>query len=460
MATPRIWGSHARLTGPGTAILRPTTQDELVTAVRAGRHRHLRPIGSGHSFNDIASAPADSAALLLDRLNRVLAVRRYDIERPRPPMPATVGTVTVEAGITIDALLRELQSRNLTLVNVGAIREQTIAGALSTGTHGASIHVGSLSSLVVSLKLLRADGSVTTVTRDDAGHADLFRSACVGLGALGILLEVELEVVQALTLRPVRRMLTLDEFLAEGETIARTHPYARFYYFPYTDHVECVTDIPTDDPIAPQGLSHSLQRWVRGTLLDRHLAGALFTAASTVRPRQSIPAAIRLAASSRESGTGPADISWRCLTLPDLPPRHIEMEWSVPLQDWRAAVRALHTTIGPRPTPAFLAGFVISLRFVGSDGDIPLSNNYRRESLTIDIMQFHALDPYPYFAATTRAIRTATTEARPHWGKYFDLTAADLAPRYPEFEVFEQVRAAQDPDGVFTNPWLTRVLGS
>ncbi|GAB4586216.1 D-arabinono-1,4-lactone oxidase [Nocardia sp. IFM 10818] len=455
----RTWGARTALTRPGTPILRPATRDDLIAAVGSGRFRRLRAVGSGHSFNEIAAAAPDSVTVVLDRLNRVLAVRRYDTERPQPPMPAAVGTVTVEAGITIDALLGELQARGLTLVNVGAIRAQTIAGAISTGTHGASIHVGSLSSLVVSLTLVRADGTVHTLTRDDPGRADLFRCACVGLGALGIVVEVELEVVRAFTLHPVKRMLSVEQFLTDGEDIARKHPYARFYYFPYTDHIECVTDLPTDEPVAPPSVSAAAQRWIRGTLLDRHLAGALFTAAATIRPQRSIPAAIRLAAATRGPGTGRADASWRCLTLPDLPPRHIEMEWSVPLADWRAAVTALHTTMGSRSTPAFLAGFVASLRFVGSDGDIALSNNFRRESLTIDIMQFHALDHRPYFAAATRAIHSAATGAvRPHWGKVFDLSHAELAPLYPDFAVFERVRAAQDPEGVFVNPWLARVL--
>ncbi|MFC9998687.1 D-arabinono-1,4-lactone oxidase [Nocardia sp. NPDC127526] len=458
MPVLRSWGSRTSLTQPDTPILRPATQDELIAAVRSGRYRRLRPLGSGHSFNEIAAAGAEAAAVLLDRLNRVLAVRRYDIHRPRPPLPATVGTVTVEAGITIDALLRDLQARDLTLVNVGAIREQTIAGAISTATHGASIHTGSLSALVVSLKLLCADGTVTTVTRDDPGQADLFRCARVGLGALGIVLEVELEVVRAFTLRPVKRMLPVERFLTEGEDIARAHPYARFYYFPYTDLVECVTAIPVDEPPAPHSLSSATRRRLRGSVIDRHLAGAVFTAASAVRPRSSIPAAIRFAAATRTTGTGEPDTAWRCLSLPDLPPRHIEMEWSVPLPDWRAAVTALHTTIGAAPTPSFLAGFVVSLRFVGSDGDIALSPNHHRETLTIDIMQFHTLDHRPYFAATTHAIRSASDTARPHWGKFFTLSRPDLAPLYPDFELFERVRAAQDPNGVFLNPWLSRVL--
>lgn len=458
MTDLRAWGPRTSLTRPAATVLRPATQDELVDAVRSGRYRRLRAAGSGHSFNDIAVPAEEAALVLLDRLDRVVGMRDYDVERPHPAMPAAVGTVTVEAGITIDALLHALEARGRTLVNVGAIRAQTIAGAISTGTHGASIHVGSLSSLVVSLKLLNADGTVTTVTRDDPDQADLFRCACVGLGALGILLEVELEVVRAFTLVPVRRILSVEQFLTEGETIARTHPYARFYYFPYTDIVECVTDIPTGDPPAPQDFSYRASRWIHGTLIDRHLGEALFTTTAHLLPRRTTPAALGFVARGRKPGTGPADTSWRCLSLPDLPPRHLEMEWSVPVRAWQSAITALHTAIGPRPA-SFLAGFVISLRFVGSDGNLPLSNNFRRESLTIDVMQHHALDPHPYFTAATEAIHSAAAPVRPHWGKVFALTHTDLAPLYPDFQVFERIRAAQDPEGVFLNPWLTNVLG-
>ncbi|NNH72759.1 FAD-binding protein [Nocardia uniformis] len=461
MATIHNWGPRQPLTRPGTPVLRPGTQDELIAAVRSGDHRRLRVIGSGHSFSDLAAVALgeDAAVVRIDRLHRVVAI--VEFEKPSAatgPMPATVGTVTVEAGITLDALLRVLDEHGLTLVTVGAIREQTVAGAISTGTHGASIHVGSLSSLVVSLKLLRADGEVRTLRRDDPEHAELFRCAAVGLGALGIILEAELEVVRAFTVRPVSRMLTVDEFRTEGETIARAHSYARFYYFPYADRVECVTDIPVDDPPpAPNGIDR-LQRWARGTVLDRYLVDGLFSAAAGIRPHTSIPHLMRRAAGTRRLGAGSIDRSWRCLSLADLPPRHVEMEWSVPLEHWRDAVAAVHRTIGPAPT-AFVAGFVVSLRFVGSDGDIALSNNQGRANLAIDLLQHHALDHRPYFPTTAAVIRSAAQGlARPHWGKIFELTRGEIAALYPDFELFERTRAASDPTGMFTNPWLERVF--
>ncbi|MFI5782838.1 D-arabinono-1,4-lactone oxidase [Nocardia sp. NPDC051570] len=466
----KTWGGAVTLTSAGTTIIRPRSRDELIEQVRAQPFRHLRVIGSGHSFNDIAQvADADGAGIVvLDRLNRILSVNRT-APAPRPSgsgsgaaaLPAAVGTVVVEAGITLDALLNELLARGLTLVTVGAIREQTVAGAISTGTHGASIHVGSYSSLVMSLTMLCADGTVRTVRRDNPADAELFRCCCVSLGALGIIIEVELEVVDAFAVRPVSRMLTMTEFLADGEAIARAHPYARFYYFPYTDTVECVTDIPVTEIPGEPGPAERVATWVRGTLLEYHLAQALLDASALILPSRSVPLTLRGLAATRRTREGAVDWSYRHMSLRHLPPRHNEGEWSVPLEHWRETVAALHRALGPGNHSDFVAGFLVSLRFVGSDGSITLSNNYQRPNLSIDLVQFHRLDHTPYLTAGARIIRAAAHgQARPHWGKMFDLSYDELAPLYPNYAAFIGIRKELDPHGVFTNSFTNRVLGT
>ncbi|HET6562172.1 MAG TPA: D-arabinono-1,4-lactone oxidase [Marmoricola sp.] len=66
-------------------------------------------------------------------------------------------------------------------------------------------------------------------------------------------------------------------------------------------------------------------------------------------------------------------------------------------------------------------------------------------------------DHRDYFGGVERVLREH--EGRPHWGKLHSRTAADLAPAYPHWDDFARVRDRVDPDRVFGNDYLDRVLG-
>ena len=202
------------------AVEIPGSIEELSGAiVRAGAHdRRVRVAGSGHSFSDIALT--DGVQLRLDRLRRVL-----DIDR-------SSGLVRVQAGITIRELNARLAEHGLAMENLGDVDSQTLAGAISTATHGTGARLRNISAQVAELTLVLADGSILRCAEElDAG---VFRAVRVGLGALGVVAEVTLRCVPAFTLRGVDAPAPLAETLARFEELSLGNDHFELYEHPYT----------------------------------------------------------------------------------------------------------------------------------------------------------------------------------------------------------------------------------
>src|SRR5699024_3511121 len=164
-------------------VLVPTTQEEVVAAVRAARSRRraLRMLGGGHSFSALAAT--DGITLPLDGCEGLVSAD-----------PAT-GLVTLRGGTRLWAVAELLAPYGLALSMMGDIDRQSIAGAIQTGTHGTGGAFTGFAGMVRGLRLVLADGSVvdTSPTRD----RDLFEAARLGLGSVGVVLEVTLQCVLA-----------------------------------------------------------------------------------------------------------------------------------------------------------------------------------------------------------------------------------------------------------------------
>jgi FAD-linked oxidoreductase len=442
---PDIARSRARAAGETTwrnwagdercrpaAVELPSSVEEVSEAVaRAARHdRHVRVAGYGHSFSDIALT--DGAQLRLDRLTRVL-----DVDR-------TSGLVRVQAGITIRALSRRLAEHGLALENLGDIDSQTIAGAISTATHGTGARLRNLSAQVAELSLVLADGSILRCAEEiDTG---VFRAARVGLGALGVIAEVTLRCVPAFTLRGVDAPAPLAETLAGFEELALGNDHFEFFVFPHTDVALTRTNNRTDQPPRPRGRA---SEYATDVLLTNH-AFELICRAGRRFPRR-IPELNRLV--TRLAGASArVDRSDRIFASPRLV-RFTEMEYALPREHTPEAVRRVLAMIEQR---GFAVPFPIEVRTVASD-DALLSTAAGRDSGFVAVHMYRGMAWEPYF----RAVEAIMDEldGRPHWGKRHFQTAATLRLRYPDWDRFQALRARLDPEGRFANAWTDRVLG-
>jgi L-gulonolactone oxidase len=414
------------------AIERPGSREELASIVRAAaaRRQTVRAIGAGHSFTEIALT--DGVAVDLGRLGRVLAVDRQ------------TGLVKVEAGVVLAHLNRRLDALGLAFENLGDIDRQTLAGSISTGTHGTGARRRSVSAQVEAVDLVLADGSSLEISggSDPAGLA----AARIGLGALGLIYAVTIRTVPAFTLHRTDRPRSLDETLERLDELNEANDHFEFYVFPHTRTALCRESRRTDEPPRPR---HRALVYAQEVMLENWV-GQLFALAGRHLPSQ-IPTISRIAAAGVGRSTK-VDSSFRVFASE----RHIrftEMEYGIPREHAAEAVRRV-LQVASRPEHP--VGFPIEVRFVAAD-DVILSAAHARDTCYVAVHQDRRREWRSYFRAVEEIMDTYG--GRPHWGKRHFQTAETLAPRYPRWSEFLALRDRFDPDGVFVNEYLRRVLG-
>jgi L-gulono-1,4-lactone dehydrogenase len=414
------------------AIERPGSVDGLSSALARAEAEGIgvRVVGSGHSFSDIACS--DGLLIALDRLSDVLDA------------DTSSGLVRVQGGITIRELSRRLSQRGLAMENLGDIDVQTVAGAISTATHGTGALLGNISSQVVELTLMLADGSTLACSAER--EPEVFRAARVGLGALGAIVEVTLRCVPAFTLRGVDAPAPLARTLERFEELALGNDHFEFFVFPHTDVALTRTNNRTQEPARPR---NRVAAYTNDVLLTNHAFGLLCRAGRRL-PRR-IPQINRLVTKLAGHSVR-VDRSAEVFASPRLV-RFTEMEYALPREHTPQAVRRVLQAIERR---GFAVPFPIEVRTVAPD-DAFLSTAAGRESGFVAVHMFAGMQWRPYFLAVEEIM--SELGGRPHWGKRHFQTADTLRARYPDWDRFQAVRARLDPHGRFANAWTDRVLG-
>ncbi|NKQ53369.1 FAD-binding protein [Amycolatopsis sp. K13G38] len=403
----------------------------LVTDV-AVDGRRLRARGSGHSFTPIAVAESDA----LD-LGAWTGVSSVDPER---------GEVTVRAGTTLRQLNQELDALGLAMTNLGDIDAQTVAGAVSTGTHGTGARFGGIATQIARLELVLADGSVVTCSADR--RPELFHAARVGLGALGVLTQITLKCEPSFVLSAQERPEPLGEVLEGFDAFAEENDHFEFYWFPYGANalVKRNNRLPAGAVAKP--LSRA-RRFVDYEIMENAAFGTLCRVGRAV-PRLTRP--LGRFASAVLSAREYSDVSHRVFVT-HRGVRFVESEYAVPRESLPHVLGELRALVPRLSTPV---AFPVEVRVAAAD-DIWLSTANGRDSAYVAIHQFVGMPYLEYF--TGFAAIAAEVGGRPHWGKMHNLDADDLRKLYPHFDDFRRVRSEVDPAGVFTNPYLDRVLG-
>ncbi len=428
MAAWRNWSRE--LTASPARYVRPSGTEGVAAAVRrAGRDGHrVRPVGSGHSFTPLVT----DAEVMVDlaACDQLLDV---DLTHRR---------MRVGAGIRLAELSRLLAGHELAMANLGDIDRQTLAGATATGTHGTGAAFGNLSTQIRSLRLVDGRGEV-----HDLGPGDeRLDAARVNLGALGIVTEVELDLVDAFTLRGHDRTEPLARVMDEFPRRVAEHRHFELYAFPYSDRALTRTNDVVDAPPRPPG---PVSSWVTERLLTTYALEAISRVGR--RAPGAIPRLNRVVAAAAGEHVR-VDASHRVFaSARDV--RFTEMELCVPRD---AAMPLLGEILALIERERLAVNFPIEVRTAAAD-EIWLSPAHRREAAYLAVHNFVGLPYQEYFAGVWELARRH--HARPHWGKRHPATAAELRELYPRWEDFARARAELDPDGRFRNDHLDRVLG-
>ncbi|MGY1771568.1 D-arabinono-1,4-lactone oxidase [Blastococcus sp. SYSU D00813] len=426
----RNWAGNQR--ADGVTVLHPSGTDALAAALTtaAADGRRVRPLGSGHSFTAVGRP--DDVGLALDRHAELL-----DVD--------ATGLVTVQAGMPLHRLNAELAARGWALTNLGDVDRQTVAGALSTGTHGTGAAHGGLATQLRGLTLVTPGGAVLRCSADQ--HPDVFSAARVSLGALGVLDTVTLQAVPAFALRAEEGPAALPELLDGFAEFMTSTDHVEFYWFPHTDR--CLTKRNTRVPLTEVAPLPRLRAfWDDEVLANAGLAAVVATG-------RRVPALVAPLARFSAGALGArtyTDVAHRVF-VSRRRVRFREMEYAVPREAAPEVLAELRRAVDASD---WRVPFPVEVRVAAAD-DVPLSTAYGRDTAYVAVHVPARSEPGPYFDAV-EAIAGAVG-GRPHWGKLHSLDAAALAGRYPRFAEFTALRDRLDPAGVLGSAHLDRVLG-
>ena len=415
-----------------TSIEHPSTEEALAAIVRgaATHKRRVKVVGSGHSFTSIAVT--DGAVIALDRYQQVLGV---DVE---------LRQVTVQAGITLERLNDELDRRGLAMANLGDIAYQTISGAISTGTHGTGSALTGIAGQIAAMRIV--DGTGDVIECSPTVEPEVFAAARVGLGALGAISTVTINVVPAFNLRTVEGPERVDALCAELDTHVDTNDHFEFFWVPHTGWALTKRNNRTTDPLDPMT---RFGRWRDKVLLENYAFG-MACRLGRIRP-SAIPRLAKALPST--GGSTHIEPSFKVFASPRLV-KFYEMEYAIPRAACAEALGRVRQMVVDR---GFMLNFPVEVRFTAPD-DILLSTASGRESAYIAVHIFQKMEYEPFFRAVEEIMNDYA--GRPHWGKLHFQDASTLADRYPEWDRFAAVRDRLDPNRTFTNDYLRRVLGS
>jgi len=473
------WRNHTGNQGVDPLqVAQPTTLEQLVALVRDAERNGttIRAVGSGHSWSDVA-------------LTTGVLVETHGLRRcpPGPPpllRAATDGErlVWAEAGIRLRELNRTLHARGLALSNMGGYDAQTLAGVLSTSTHGSGIGFGPIADAVRSLDLVASAGRVLRIEPHDgptdpaafaAAHPereliqddDTFHAAVVGMGCMGIVYAATIAVEPAYCLREVRTLTTWDavkaDLLDPQRAVLHRHRHYELLVSPYPradGHHTCL--ITTRDPVACNRRGAVRMRSLLVELTSAFpLTSSILNVILGLWPRiapRLIDAQMRAIARRDYE-----NVSYKVLNIGHANLlRAYSAEIGVPLEGdthVRAVERVFEVAAQRRRLGEAFHSSAFSLRFVKASPAFA-SMMHGRDTMMMELIQLtHTEGGMELLAAHEDALYALG--GRPHWGQVNALTGSHelVASLYPRWADWLAVHHRLNSSGVFDSPFSKRV---
>ena len=426
------WSNWAGNQQTGTVLLsKPQTESELQQVVQSAQlsGRRVKAVGSGHSFTAIAVS--EEVLVDLSDYDEIVAIDKIN------------QTVTVQSGIQLSKLNQALYENSLAMQNLGDIAYQTIAGAISTSTHGTGAKFTGIANQVVALRVVLADSSIVECSANV--NAQLFSCARVGLGALGLISTVTLKVVSAFNLAVIEEPMRVDDVLQNLDLHVDSNDHFEFFWVPHTGWALTKRNNRNNLPVEPMS---KMSHWYSKTLMENYAFGAVCMLGKA-RPSLIPKLAKALPSSGRNEYS---DASHKVFASKRII-KFYEMEYAIPRE---ACAEALNRVRRMVTDSGFFLNFPVEVRFTAPD-EIPLSTASNRESAYIAVHIYKGMNYVPYFKEVESIMNSY--QGRPHWGKLHFQSAATLASRYPQWDVFQAVRNQVDPQRMFSNQYLETVLG-
>ena len=429
MATWRNWAGNQKAHPQSIESPRDVGELAALVAEASSRDQKVKAVGSGHSFT--SAAATDGRMIRLENLSGISLVNRANNQ------------VTVGAGTRLSELNTLLHAEGLALANLGDIAYQTVAGAISTSTHGTGKALTGLAGQVVAMTLVNGQGQI--VECSESVNPDILDVGRVSVGALGVISEYTLQAVPSFRLRALEQPMRLDDVLENAHELSAEHDHFEFFWIPHTKWALTKRNNRTDDELQPLP---KVKGWIEKTFMENYAFGAV------CRVGRARPSLIpRLATALPSSGSREyVDQSFKIFASPRIV-RFYEMEHALPVEAVVPALKEIRAMIERK---GYLLNFPVEVRFTKGD-DVPLSTAYGRDSAYIAVHVYKGMECEPFFRDVEDILRAYN--ARPHWGKMHYRDAEELSSLYPRWSDFISLRDRLDPQRTFSNGYTDTVFG-
>jgi len=422
-------------------ILYPQSEEEIINLVHICNENNtpLKVVGARHSYNDIFCAESDGINISLKNFNAIESIDHKN------------HTVTMQAGIRIPSLIKQLKPHNLSLKNLGTNIFDNIAGACSTGYHGSGIEHGIFVSDVLAFEIITPTGEKKVIKNND----EEFNIYAVGLGMLGIIIRITLQCEPFYKLEVVEKKMAFDEIEAQFDTLLAENDHFKFIWIPHT------TDFMVWLANRTQKEESSLfKKWMTygftGVIINNFFHELLLFGASF--KRSLVPSINRLMSrlllpKEGESATSVYASHW-AFFLPHVLKQDV-VEYAFKIEETFDVFAELIDMV---EKTGIYVDTPIEVRFVKKD-NYWLSPTQGEDVCFIGTKIHFPLRKQPeyfrYFSEVDRILLKHS--GRPHWGKQFRITQEDFKKNYKKWDDFWEYVDKEDPKGLFTNAFSKRL---
>ncbi|KAK4688141.1 L-gulonolactone oxidase, partial [Tremellales sp. Uapishka_1] len=420
-------------------VFAPTTELQCRQIVELARREgaSIHPVGVGHSPSDLACTNG-----WLIKMQGVEGTINIDQEKR---------TATFYAGTILHAIHASLaaHSPSMALPNIGSISDQTIGGLISTASHGSGVTFPVLSQHVRSLTMVLPLPGAPIVRVSPEQDADLFKASLCGLGATGLMVQVEIEIEEAFRLEERKEAKTVEEVLENLDTIKESAEHVRVWWYPHAKGMVIGRANRTYAPAQPTTslLAH---------ILSYHVT-QFFLFVSRIFP--SFTSAVgKWAWYLSKEDSLVVDDGYKVLNFDCLFPQYA-LEWAIPSSEAKLCLEEMREWLDREASDpnGLRVHFPIEVRWSRED-DIWLSPSYGRETTWIGVVTYRPYGlPVPYRKFHERfASLLASHGGRPHWAKQHSLKPKQIQALYPMFDDYKAVLERVDPEGLMRSEYVKR----
>jgi len=398
-------------------VFYPTSVEEVQQLVK--KHSKLKALGTRHCFNNIADSRDN--LLSTSKMNKVVSIDPKE------------GTVTVEAGIKYGELAPYLDAKGYALHNLASLPHISVGGSITTATHGSGIKNGNLASAVRGLELVIADGGIVHLSK--AADHEKLNAAVVGLGAIGIITKVTLQIQPTYMVKQnVFTNLPIAQMRANFEKIMSAGYSVSLFYDWQTDLINEVwikSRIGTDT-------GHSGPEFYGAKAATKNVHPIIALDAVNCTEQMGVPGPWYERLPHFKMGFTPSS------------GKELQSEYFVPLHHAVEAIEAV-SHLGKQIGPHLL---ITEIRTIAAD-DLWMSPCHHQTSVTIHFTWKQETEAVLHLLPQIEKA-LSPFNARPHWGKVFTMEPKVLESRYEKLDDFKKLVAEYDPHGKFRNGFLER----